>query len=64
MTRDDMEKAVQAGMERMRPIWEMDAIVLAERMDECRECAQLVIKLDRLGLSATQIAAAIRAKYQ
>jgi hypothetical protein len=58
-----MEEAVQAGIERIAPTWRMDAIITVERMRECRECAQLVIKLDRLGLSAAQIAAAIRAKY-
>jgi hypothetical protein len=60
--KQDIQIAVQAGFNRYRPIWEMATIISIERMRERNECATLVIKLDRLGLSAAQIAAAIRAK--
>jgi len=63
LDRDEVKEAVLASMEKIAPAWQLDAIILAERMNETRECAKLIIKLDRLGLTANQISAAIRAKY-
>ena len=64
--KDLMEKAVASAFERLRPVrerdWKIEAARIRAEHDERKECAKLVEKLGKIGLTHRQIAAVIRTR--